>query len=308
MPVGEEKRIDSEVSLGRKLTWLENFCRKPISEKLMLDQLTPRIEFRDVSIAFDEEVVLDGVSFTLAPAEMKVVLGESGSGKSTIVKLVLGLLRPDSGEIFIDGEETTRLSEEELNRVRQKMGVVFQEGALFNSLSVYDNVAYRLREQDVSEREIEHSVMSMLRFVALEDVADKLPEELSGGMKRRVAIARAVIDDPEIVLFDEPTTGLDPPTAGTVCELAVKLRDLRGVSSLWVTHRIDDVRFLSSKFIIEAWGNAATKLEEEGDKLCLINTKFLMLKDGRIIFEGTDEQLWQSSDPFIREFLEFDSV
>jgi phospholipid/cholesterol/gamma-HCH transport system ATP-binding protein len=164
-----------------------------------------------------------------------------------------------------------------------------------------------LRERGLSEEEVERAVVPMLHFIKMEGDAEKLPDELSGGMKRRVAIARAVVDEPEIVLFDEPTTGLDPPTAVTICELALKLRDLRGVSSIWVTHRIEDVRFLSSKFIAAAWGDEA-KIDEEGDRLCLMNTKFLMLRDGRIIFEGTDEQLWQSDDPFIREFLEFDTV
>lgn len=265
----------------------------------------PRIEFREVSLAFDTQVVLDGVSFQVAPGEMKVVLGESGSGKSTILKLALGLIRPDAGQILIDGVEITDLPEEDLQPIRDRMGFVFQEGALFDSLTVFENVAYRLRERGESGEEIERRVMRMLEFVGLEDAADKLPGELSGGMKRRAAIARAVVDEPEIVLFDEPTAGLDPPTAGTICELALKLRDVRGVSSLWVTHRIEDVRFLSSKFIAPAWGEQAQILDE-GDKLCLVNTKFLMLRDGRIIFEGTDERLWQSDDPFIREFLGFD--
>lgn len=268
---------------------------------------TPRIEFRDVSLAFDEDVmVLDHVSFTVAPGEMKVMLGESGGGKSTVIKLALGLEKPDSGEIFIDGEEITQLGEEDLNPVRDKMGVVFQEGALFDSITVFENVAYRLRERGESEEMIERTAERMLEFVGLKDSADKLPAELSGGMKRRVAIARAVVDEPEIVLFDEPTTGLDPPTAGTICLLGLKLRDVKGVSSIWVTHRIEDVRFLSSKFIVAAWGDQV-EVGEEGDRLCLVNTKFLMLHRGQIIFEGTDEQLWQSEDPFIREFLEFDS-
>jgi phospholipid/cholesterol/gamma-HCH transport system ATP-binding protein len=187
------------------------------------------------------------------------------------------------------------------------MGVVFQEGALFDSLTVFENVAYRLYEQGEDEEKIERAVEKILQFVGLTEVEDKLPAELSGGMKRRVAIARAVVDEPEIVLFDEPTTGLDPPNAGTICVLGLKLRDVLGVSSIWVTHRLEDVRFLSSKYIVAAHGSEA-KIEDEGDKLCLINTKFLMLHEGRIIFEGTDEQLWQSNDPFIREFLEFDAM
>jgi phospholipid/cholesterol/gamma-HCH transport system ATP-binding protein len=269
-------------------------------------QILPRIEFRDVSLAYDTGVVLDHVSFTVAPGEMKGILGESGGGKSTIIKLVLGLERPDSGQIFVDGEEITQLPEEDLNRIRQMMGVVFQEGALFDSLTVYENVAYRLRERGESEETIERAVEGILEFVSLKGFEDKLPAELSGGMKRRVAIARAVVDEPEIVLFDEPTSGLDPPTAGTICVLGLKLRDVLGVSSIWVTHRLEDVRFLSSKFIVTAWGDKA-QIEDEDDRLCLINTRFAMLHHGRIIFEGTDEQLWQSNDPFIREFLEFDT-
>jgi phospholipid/cholesterol/gamma-HCH transport system ATP-binding protein len=272
-----------------------------------VDAPVPRIEFRDVSLAFDEDfIVLDHVSFTVASGDMKVMLGESGGGKSTVIRLALGLVKPDSGEIFIDGEEITKLGEDDLNRVRAKMGVVFQEGALFDSLSVFENVAYRLRERGESEETIEPTVEQMLEFVGLKDSADKLPAEISGGMKRRVAIARAVVDEPEIVLFDEPTAGLDPPTAGTICLLGLKLRDVKGVSSIWVTHRIEDVRYLSSKFIVAAWGDQV-EVGEEDDKLCLVNTKFLMLHRGQIIFEGTDEQLWQSEDPFIREFLEFDS-
>src|SRR5678815_2281378 len=213
------------------------------------EPIVPRIEFRHVSLAYDDQVVLDDVSFTVWPAELKLMLGESGGGKSTVIKLTLGLQKPDAGEIFIDGEEITRLSEEELDRVRQKMGVVFQEGALFDSLTVFENVAYRLHEHSEPEDEIERKVTEILKFVGLQDAADKLPSELSGGMKRRVAIARAVVDKPAIILFDEPTTGLDPPTAGTICELGLKLRDMLGVSSIWVTHRIEDIRYLASKYM-----------------------------------------------------------
>ena len=280
-------------------------------------QIIPRIEFHDVSLAFDDQVVLDNVSFTVAPGEMKLMLGESGGGKSMILKLVLGLEKPDSGEIFVDGEEVTRLPEPELNRIREKMGIVFQEGALFDSLTVFENVAYRLQERGEDDETIERKVEEILTFVGLKGAEDKLPSELSGGMKRRVAIARAVVDEPEIVLFDEPTTGLDPPTAGTICELALKLRDVRGVSSIWVTHRIEDVRFLSSKYIAAAWSDqtkgdqikaAQIRIEDEGDKLRLVNTKVVMLHHGRIIFEGPDETFWESKDPFIRDFLEFETA
>jgi phospholipid/cholesterol/gamma-HCH transport system ATP-binding protein len=270
-------------------------------------QTGPRIEFRDVSLAYDDRIVLDHVSFKVPPGEMRVVMGKSGGGKSTIIKLVLGLEKPDSGEIFIDGEQITDLAEEDLNSIREKMGVVFQEGALFDSLTVFENVAYRLQERGEEEETIERKVTEILEFVGLQGVEDDLPSELSGGMKRRVAIARAVVDGPEIVLFDEPTTGLDPPTAATICELGLKLRDVLEVSSIWVTHRIEDVRFLSSKFIAAAWGDEV-KIQDEGATLRLVNTKILMLHHGRIIFEGTDEQFWESDDPVIREFLEFDTA
>jgi phospholipid/cholesterol/gamma-HCH transport system ATP-binding protein len=234
---------------------------------------------------------------------MKVVLGESGGGKSTILKLVLGLIAPDRGKIFIDGEEITRLPEEELYPIREKIGMVFQEGALFDSLTVYENVAYKLLERGEDEAAIRRAVRRILRFVGLPGIENKYPAELSGGMKQRVAIARAVIGDPEIVLFDEPTSGLDPPAANKICELGLKLRDVQGDCCIWVTHRIKDVRFLSSKYIAEAWGDEV-KIADEDDKLCLINTKFLILQRGVITFEGTDEQMWQSDDPFIRSFFE----
>ena len=267
----------------------------------------PRIEFRNVSICYDDEVVLDDVSFVVWPAELKLMLGESGGGKSTVIKLALGLEKPDAGKILIDGEDIAPLPEEELDRIRNKMGVVFQEGALFDSLTVFENVAYRLQEHGEDEAMIERKVSAILEFVGLKDAADKLPAELSGGMKRRVAIARAVVDEPEIVLFDEPTTGLDPPTARTICELGIKLRDVRGVSAIWVTHRIEDIRILASKYARVGPGHR-TQIEDEGERFCLANTRVVMLHHGRIIFEGPDELFWKSNDPVIREFMEYDTA
>ncbi|HEU4507297.1 MAG TPA: ATP-binding cassette domain-containing protein [Pyrinomonadaceae bacterium] len=263
----------------------------------------PRIEFRNVSISYDDQVVLDDVSFVVWPAELKLMLGQSGGGKSTVIKLLLGLEKPDAGKILIDGEDIAPLPEEELDRIRNKMGVVFQEGALFDSLTVFENVAYRLEEHGGDEAMIERKVGAILEFVGLKEAADKLPAELSGGMKRRVAIARAVVDEPEIVLFDEPTTGLDPPTARTICKLGIKLRDVRGVSSIWVTHRIEDVRILTSKYASVGPGQR-TQIEDEGGRFCLANTRVVMLHHGRIIFEGPDELFWKSNDPVIREFVE----
>ncbi|MFN2391528.1 MAG: ABC transporter ATP-binding protein, partial [Pyrinomonadaceae bacterium] len=175
------------------------------------ERIVPAIEFRDVILSFDDKVILDGVSFTVRRGETKVILGRSGGGKSTTIRLILGLLKPDSGQILIDGEDITDYSEVEMMEVRKKIGMIFQEGALFDSLSVYDNVAYRLHEQGVAEEEVENEVRRMLQFVDLEDAIDKMPAELSGGMRRRVGIARALVGDPEIVMFDEPTAGLDPP-------------------------------------------------------------------------------------------------
>lgn len=265
-------------------------------------RMVPAIEFREVFLSFDDKKVLDGISFTVRRGETKVILGRSGGGKSTIIRLILGLLKPDAGEVLIDGENITSYSEPEMMPVRQKIGMVFQEGALFDSLPVYENVAYRLREQGVEEEEIEQEVRRMLQFVALEDAIDKMPNELSGGMRRRVGIARALIGDPQIVLFDEPTAGLDPPTARTICELAIKLRDIQDVSSIFVTHEMNNLRYLSSEYaVIDHMGN--TVFEKEGQKLCLINTEVIMLRDGKIIFSGSDEELQRSPDPYIQRFI-----
>lgn len=265
-------------------------------------RVVPAIEFRDVSLAYDDVIVLDKISFTVRRGETKIVLGGSGSGKSTIINLVLGLIKPDSGRILIDNEDITDYDEAEMMRVRKKIGMVFQEGALFDSLSVYENVAYRLREEGFEEDEIEHEVRRMLRFVNLEDAIDKMPAELSGGMRRRVGIARALVGNPSIVLFDEPTAGLDPPTARTICELAIKLRDLEDVSSIFVTHEMNNLEYLSSEYaIVDESGNV--EFEMEGEKLCLINTGVIMLRDGKIIFSGKDEQLRRSDDPYIHRFI-----
>ncbi|MFN0088251.1 MAG: ABC transporter ATP-binding protein [Blastocatellia bacterium] len=260
------------------------------------------IEFRDISLAFGDRVVLNRVSFGVRYGEAKIVMGGSGTGKSTLLRLVLGLIKPDSGQIFIDGDEITDNTEEEMMIVRRKIGMVFQEGALFDSLPVYDNVAYRLREQRVSETDIEPVVMRMLRFVDLEHAVEKMPNELSGGMRRRVGIARALVGNPKIILYDEPTAGLDPITARTINELALKLRDLEDVSSIFVTHRLQDIDVLSSEFVVrDDFGDL--HFENEADRLCLINTKLIMLKEGNIIFSGTDEEMRASNDPYIQKFL-----
>ncbi len=265
-------------------------------------RVVPAIEFRDVELAFDEQVILDKISFTIRRGETKIALGGSGSGKSTIIRLVLGLIKPDAGQILIDGEDICEFDDQELMRIRKKIGMVFQEGALFDSLSVYENVAYRLHEENVDEDEIEHEVVRMLQFVDLEDAIDKMPAELSGGMRRRVGIARALVGNPDIVLFDEPTAGLDPPTARTICELAIKLRDLEDVSSIFVTHEMNNLDWIASEYsVLDSQGNV--HFVTEGDKLCLINTEVMMLRRGHIIFSGKDEQLRQTDDPYIARFL-----
>src|SRR5215468_3832704 len=244
------------------------------------ERAIPAIDFRNVTMIFDGRKILDELSFKVMKGETKIILGGSGCGNSTTIKLVLGLLKPDSGQVLVDGEDVTNYSEVQMMSVRKKIGMIFQEGALFDSLSVYDNVAFKLHEQGVPEEEVETEVRRMLRFVNLEHAIDKMPAELSGGMRRRVGIARALVGDPKIVMFDEPTAGLDPPTARTICELAMKLRDLEDVSSMFVTHRIDDVKLMASNYYTVG-RDGEVEFQAEDGKLNLINTQVIMLKDGR---------------------------
>ncbi len=266
------------------------------------DRAIPAIEFRNVTMVFDNRKILNNLSFKVMKGETKIILGGSGCGKSTTIKLVLGLLKPDDGQILVDGEDITHYNEVQMMRIRKKIGMIFQEGALFDSLSVYENVAFKLHEQGVPEEDVEGEVRRMLRFVNLEDAIDKMPSELSGGMRRRVGIARALVGDPKIVMFDEPTAGLDPPTARTICELAMKLRDLEDVSSIFVTHEMNNLEYLTSEYaVVNEAGEVV--FEKEGEKLCLINSKVLMMRDGQIIFSGTDETLRKADDPYIHKFL-----
>ena len=266
------------------------------------ERAIPAIEFRNVTMIFDGRKVLNDLSFKVMKGETKIILGGSGCGKSTTIKLVLGLLKPDNGQILVDGEDVTEYAETDMMKVRKKIGMIFQEGALFDSLSVYENVAFKLHEQGVPEDDVEGEVRRMLRFVNLEDAIDKMPSELSGGMRRRVGIARALVGDPKIVMFDEPTAGLDPPTARTICELAMKLRDLEDVSSIFVTHEMNNLDYLTSEYaVVNEAGEVV--FEKEGEKLCLINSKVLMIRDGEIIFSGTDETLRNSGDAYINKFL-----
>jgi phospholipid/cholesterol/gamma-HCH transport system ATP-binding protein len=258
------------------------------------------IEFDNVSIAFDEKVVLDGISFQLQRGETKALFGVAGSGKSTLLKLAMGLLRPDSGRIFVLGEEVTRMSEQELFELRRRVGIVFQESALFDSLKVYENVAFRLMEEGTSAEEIERRVREALRFVELEKTYDMRPAELSGGMRRRVAIARAIITEPEVLLYDSPTGGLDPVTSNTIVELIVKQRDVYKTSALMVTHRLQDAFTMATHQFDKATNRmVALPKGQRGE----VPMSFLILRDGKVIFDGDAQKLVTSRDDYIREYI-----
>ncbi len=260
------------------------------------------IEFRKVTKSFDDEVVLKDISFDIARGETKIILGESGSGKSTILKLILGLIQPDTGQILIEGQDITRMTERQLVGIRSGIGMIFQEGALFDSLTVRENVGYRLFEEGrISEEEVEIEVLQLLGFVGLEDAIDKMPAELSGGMKRRVGIARALAGTPKIVLYDEPTAGLDPITKRTIVELMIKLRDLEGVTSVFVTHDLPAASIIASEFAT-AQADGQVSIESGGDSLCLLNINFIMLQNGSICFEGSYQEMMSSELPYVRTF------
>src|SRR5271155_1131331 len=258
------------------------------------------IEFDNVSIAFDEKVVLDRISFQLAHGETKAVFGVAGSGKSTLLKLAIGLLRPDSGRIFVLGEEVTRMSEQELFELRRRVGIVFQESALFDSLKVYENVGFRLTEEGKPAAEIERRVREVLRFVELERTYDMFPSELSGGMRRGVAIARAIITEPEVLLYDSPTGGLDPVTSNTIVELIMKQRDVYKTSALMVTHRLQDAFTMATHQFDTAKNQMVAY--PKGVR-CEVPMSFLILKDGKVIFDGDAQQLAASRDDYIREYI-----
>ena len=258
------------------------------------------IEFENVSIAFDEKVVLDGISFQLHHGETKALFGVAGSGKSILLKLAMGLMRPDSGRITVLGEEVTSMSERELFELRRRVGIVFQESALFDSLKVWENVAFRLMEEKIPFDEIERRVREALRFVELERTYDMLPSELSGGMRRRVAIARAIITQPEVILYDSPTGGLDPVTSNTIVELIMKQRDVYKTSALMVTHRLQDGFTMASHYF-DREQNKMVPVTDAGARD--LHTRFLVLRDGKIIFEGTAADLLRCRDPYVREYL-----
>jgi len=259
------------------------------------------VVFENVSLRFDEQVVLDELCFELDHGATKVLLGVAGSGKTTILKLTLGLVRPDSGRIFVLGQEVTAMRETELFELRRRIGMVFQESALFDSQSVEGNVAFRLLEEKVPAEEIERRVTEALRFVEMEHTLKLFPAELSGGMRRRVAIARAIITNPEILLYDSPTAGLDPVTSTTIVELLVKQRDVYKTSALLVTHRLQDAFTMATHYF-----------SREKNKMLPVpsgwdwdsKTSFLVLKDGKKIFEGDAAEIVNSRSEYIREYLE----
>jgi phospholipid/cholesterol/gamma-HCH transport system ATP-binding protein len=259
------------------------------------------IELRNVSKYYGDVQVLDGVSFRLRHGETKIILGASGSGKSTMLKLMMGLEKPDEGQVFLKGEDITSMSERRLGLIRPQIGMVFQEAGLFDSLSVFENLAHRLYELNMDEEEIETRVRTVLGFVGLIEAIDKAPNELSGGMRRRVALARALISQPHIMLYDEPTAGLDPVTSRKINELIIRLRDTQDVSGVFVTHRLRDAFTLATEYAHES--NGSIEFRREDGTFSLAHTRFVMLQNGRAIFEGPDELLRKSEDPYIRKFL-----
>jgi phospholipid/cholesterol/gamma-HCH transport system ATP-binding protein len=259
------------------------------------------VVFEDVYLAFEQNEVLRGISFRLPLGETKALFGVAGSGKSTILKLALGLLKPDAGRIMVLGSDVTQMREEDLFALRGKIGMVFQEGALFDSLTVSENVAYRLMEEhDIGYEEIDRRVREALRFVELEHTVNMFPSELSGGMRRRVAIARAIITQPELLLYDSPTGGLDPVTSNTIIELIVKQRDVYKTSALLVTHRLQDA-FTMATHQFDKQTNQLQALPH--GQYCDVPMSFLMLRDGKVIFDGDIRQLAHTKDEYIREYI-----
>ncbi len=259
----------------------------------------PAIRFDNVSIGFEEKPVLENISFELKRGDTRILLGPAGVGKSVLLKLANGLLKPDSGRVFVFGFEVSAMREEELYPLRECIGTVFQEGALFDSLTVRDNVGFRLEEDHVPEDEIDRRVAEALRFVELEHTMNKVPSELSGGMRRRVAIARAIVTRPELILYDSPTGGLDPITSTTIIELVMKQRDVSKTSSIVITHRLQDAFTLAT----HRFNSKTNQMEQLPGNQADPQTSFLILHLGKLVFDGSTHDLVHSNDPFIKEYL-----
>jgi phospholipid/cholesterol/gamma-HCH transport system ATP-binding protein len=270
------------------------------------------LRFDDVSLHFDAAVALDHVSFETNPGQTCVVFGAAGSGKTMLLKVAVGLVKPDSGKVWLFGQEITQLREQDLFDMRARVGILFQEGGLFDSLTVAENVAYplinhRVLRQATAEsgngapRSVEDRVRESLRFVELEQTLDKFPAELSGGMRRRVGIARAVVSEPALLLYDSPTAGLDPITANTIVALILKERDLRNTATIMVTHRYQDGHLMAN-FRYNPNSGQIERAGSGGD-VSQVSTKFLVMDGGRLVFEGAEAELQASQDPYVRKFL-----
>ncbi len=266
------------------------------------DKQQPVVVFDGVTIGFEGRTVLDNISFTVAPGEQRVIFGPAGTGKSVLLKLVNGLLRPDSGSIRVFGESIENMREVDLFKLRARIGMVFQESALFDSLTVEDNVAYRLHEDGVDPTEAHTRAIQALKFSALENAESKFPSELSGGMRRRASIARAIITGPDLILYDSPTGGLDPITSTTIVELVVKQRDVSHTTSLLITHRLQDA-FTLATHRFNPDENRMQPIEKSHNGGIDPSTKFLILNEGKVVFDGSTEQLVSSNDPWLKQYL-----
>jgi phospholipid/cholesterol/gamma-HCH transport system ATP-binding protein len=271
-------------------------------QEILNEPGAPVVMFDRVKLAFDEKVVLKDLSFTVIKGHTKIILGASGSGKSTILKIITGLLSSDAGVVWVNGERVDQLSEQEMMAVRADLGMIFQEGALFDSLTVRENVGYKYYEEtDMPLEQVDRRVEEVLGFIGLSEHIDKMPSELSGGQRRRVAIARAMAFKPRILLYDEATTGLDPITATTVDDEIIKLRDLEGVSSIVVTHQLRDAFYVATHMAVRDPSGAVRVVPATPEKAD--EAEFMMLKDGVISFEGNAEELRRSTDPYLKTFL-----
>jgi phospholipid/cholesterol/gamma-HCH transport system ATP-binding protein len=262
----------------------------------------PVIEFEDVHLGFEEGEILKGFSFHVPQHETKVLIGESGTGKTLTMKLAAGLLQPDSGRVLFSGRDLSKLSEDELFVFRRRIGFVFQEGALFDSLSVEENVAYRLHEEGQDEDAIEARVNEVLKFVEMGDALDRMPSDLSGGMRRRVSIARALASSPDVVFYDSPTAGLDPVTSQTIITLLLRLRDTQGVTALLATHRLQDA-FAMANYRFDPKTSRILPFTKDESARDVGEISFLLLRDGKVYFEGTPQEVLDSADPYLKKFL-----